>query len=350
RELELILDDIGKPPEAFNLAFGDGSNIGSFDGEILMALKENHRPSREYVRQLRARLPKRFPGVSFFFGPADIVSQILNFGLPAPIDVQVQGYAGLGNYQLAQQISKDLARLPGAVDVHVHQVLNGPDLHLDVDRTRAAEFGLTQQDVANNINIALSSSAQVTPNWWLDPKMGITYAVAAQTPQYRIDSVNAIANTPILASNISTQPQLLSNIAQIRHRVSPVVANHHNVQPVFDVYGNLQDNDLGTVAAGNKIEVLGQVQSMQEAFSRLGLGLIFAAVLVYLLMVVNFQRWTDPFIIITALPGAFTGIVWMLFLTQTTFNVPSLMGAIMSIGVATANSILLVTFANERME
>jgi multidrug efflux pump subunit AcrB len=364
-ELELMLDDVGKPPEAFNLAFGDGSNIGSFDGEILMALTKEHRPSQEYVRELRARLPKLFPGVTFFFGPADIVSQILNFGLPAPIDVQVQGYAGLANYQVAQDIRKELAGLPGAVDVHVHQVLNGPDLHLDVDRIRAAEFGLTQLDVANNINIALSSSAQVTPNWWMDPKMGITYAVAAQTPQYQIDSANAIENTPILTSNLSTRPQLLSNVAQVQHRFTPVVANHHNVQPVFDVFGNLQDSDLGSVAAGinkiveraskklapgNKIEVLGQVQSMEEAFTRLGLGLIFAAVLVYLLMVVNFQSWTDPFIIITALPGAFCGIVWALFLTQTTFNVPSLMGAIMSIGVATANSILLVTFANERVE
>jgi multidrug efflux pump subunit AcrB len=364
-ELELVLDDIGKPPEAFNLAFGDGANIGSFDGEILMALKEDHHPSRDYIKRLRARLPKQFPGVTFFFGPADIVSQILNFGLPAPIDVQVQGYGGLANYGIAQSIRNKLARLPGAVDVHVHQVLNGPDLHLDVDRTRAAEFGLTQQDVANNINIALSSSAQVTPNWWLDPKMGITYAVAAQTPQIRIDSVNAIENTPILARGIDTQPQLLSNMTQITHQVSPVVANHHNVQPVFDVYGNIQNSDLGTVAAGidrivkqasrdlapgNRIEVLGQVESMREAFSRLGLGLIFAAVLVYLLMVVNFQSWTDPFIIITALPGALCGIVWALFLTQTTFNVPSLMGAIMSVGVATANSILLVTFANERVE
>ncbi|HTD67410.1 MAG TPA: efflux RND transporter permease subunit, partial [Candidatus Limnocylindria bacterium] len=364
-ELELILDDIGKPPEAFNLAFGDGANIGSFDGEILMALKEEHHPSRGYMTRLRARLPKQFPGVTFFFGPADIVSQILNFGLPAPIDIQVQGYGGLANYHIAETIRNKLARLPGAVDVHVHQVLNGPDLHLEVDRTRAAEFGLTQQDVANNVNIALSSSAQVTPNWWLDPKMGITYAVAAQTPQFLVDSVNAIQNTPILARSIGTQPQLLSNMTQITHRVSPVVANHHNVQPVFDVYGNIQNSDLGTVAAGidrivkesskdlapgNKIEVLGQVQSMKEAFSRLGLGLVFAAVLVYLLMVVNFQSWTDPFIIITALPGALCGIVWALFLTQTTFNVPSLMGAIMSIGVATANSILLVTFANERVE
>jgi multidrug efflux pump subunit AcrB len=364
-ELELVLDDIGKPPEAFNLAFGDGANIGSFDGEILMALKEDHHPSRGYMTSLRARLPKQFPGVAFFFGPADIVSQILNFGLPAPIDIQVQGYGGLANYHIAEIIRNKLARLPGAVDVHVHQVLNGPDLHLDVDRTRAAEFGLTQLDVANNVNIALSSSAQVTPNWWLDPKMGITYAVAAQTPQFLVDSVNAIQNTPILSRGVGTQAQLLSNMTQITHRVSPVVANHHNVQPVFDVYGNIQNSDLGTVAAGidrivkesskdlapgNKIEVLGQVQSMKEAFSRLGLGLVFAAVLVYLLMVVNFQSWTDPFIIITALPGALCGIVWALFLTQTTFNVPSLMGAIMSIGVATANSILLVTFANERVE
>jgi multidrug efflux pump subunit AcrB len=268
-----------------------------------------------------------------------------------------------GNYEIARDLRQEIARVPGVVDSHVHQVMDGPDLHLEVDRTRAAQFGLTQLDVSNSLFVSLSSSAQVQPNFWLDPRMGITYAVAAQTPQYRLDSVSAMENTPIAVR--TGRPQLLSNVASVSHGVVPVVANHRNVQPVFDVYANVQNSDLGSVAGkiqkivenfrkrlapGSEIVIRGQVESMQEAFTRLGVGLVFAAILVYLLMVVNFQSWTDPFIIITALPGAFTGIVWILFLTQTTFSVPSLMGAIMSIGVATANSILLVTFATERME
>ena len=363
-EIELILDNIGRPANTFNFAFGDGATIGTFDGEILVALKEGkHGPTERYVEMLRRELPARFPGLTFYFQPADIVSQILNFGLPAPIDVQVAGYDPR-NYALAQRIRSQIARLPGVVDAHVHQVMNGPDIHLEVDRTRAAEFGLTQLDVSNSLFVSLSSSAQVQPNFWLDPGFGFTYSVAAQTPQYRLNSVAMVENTPI-AVRTGGGPQLLSNLAAVSHGVQPVVSNHRNVQPVFDVYANAQNSDLGSVAGkidgiirnfrkelapGNDIVVRGQVESMREAFTRLGLGLVFAAVLVYLLMVVNFQSWTDPFIIITALPGAFTGIVWALFLTQTTFSVPSLMGAIMSIGVATANSILLVTFATERME
>jgi multidrug efflux pump subunit AcrB len=363
-ELDLILDNIGVPPDSFNLAFGDGATIGAFDGEILLALKQDHHPVRQYVALMRRQLPKVLPDLTFYFQPADIVSQILNFGLPAPIDVQIQGF-NPANYALARQIQRRIARIPGVVDSHVHQVLNGPDLHFDVDRSKAAEFGLTQLDVANNLNIALSSSAQVYPNFWLDPKMGITYLVAAQTPQYVLNSVNAVENTPILTRISNGQPQILSNLTQLSHQIRPIVANHHNVQPVFDVFASVQNADLGSVATavhkvtsefstklapGNFITVQGQVQSMQDAFQRLGVGLIFAAVLVYLLMVVNFQSWTDPFIIITALPGAFCGIIWALFVTQTTLSVPSLMGAIMSIGVATANSILLVTFANDRIE
>jgi multidrug efflux pump subunit AcrB len=363
-EIELILDNIGRPAESFNFAFGDGATIGTFDGEILVALKEGeHGPTAGYIRELRRVLPQKFPELTFYFQPADIVSQILNFGLPAPIDIQVAGYDPK-NFDIATQINRKIAAIPGVVDAHVHQVMNGPNIHLQVDRTRAAEFGLTQQDISNSLFVSLASSAQVQPNFWLDPKMGITYQVAAQTPQYRIASVAALENTPVAVRN-GGQPQLLSNLATASHSIEPVVANHRNVQPVFDVYANVQNSDLGSVAGriedvvsdfrkqlspGSEIVVRGQVESMQEAFTRLGIGLAFAAILVYLLMVVNFQSWTDPFIIITALPGAFTGIVWALFLTQTTFNVPSLMGAIMSIGVATANSILLVTFATERLE
>ena len=363
-EIELILDNIGRPAESFNFAFGDGATIGTFDGEILVALKEgNHGPTPKYIEELRKRLPERFPALMFYFQPADIVSQVLNFGLPAPIDIQVAGYDP-HNYDVARDIRKSVAALPGIVDAHLHQVMNGPDLHLDIDRSRAAEFGLTEQDVSNSLFVSLASSSQVQPNFWLDPKMGMTYQVAAQTPQYRLDSVARIENMPIPVKT-GGQPQLLSNLASVSHSVHPVNANHRDVQPVFDVYANVQNSDLGSVASkvekvaadarkhlspGSQIFVRGQVESMTEAFTRLGIGLVFAAVLVYLLMVVNYQSWKDPFIIITALPGAFTGIVWALFLTQSTFNVPSLMGAIMSVGVATANSILLVTFASERME
>jgi multidrug efflux pump subunit AcrB len=363
-EIELVLDNIGRPAESFNFAFGDGATIGTFDGEILVALKEgNHGPTPKYVEELRRRLPQRFPNLIFYFQPADIVSQILNFGLPAPIDIQVAGYDPR-NYEIAQGIRKQIAGLTGVVDAHVHQVMDGPDLHMDIDRSRAAEFGLTEQDVSNSLFVSLASSSQVQPNFWLDPKMGITYSVAAQTPQYRLDSVGKVENTPIPVKT-GGDPQLLSNLVHISHSIQPVNANHRDVQPVFDVYANVQNSDLGSVAGkiekvtetfksrlspGSQIVTRGQVESMSEAFRRLGIGLLFAAVLVYLLMVVNYQSWKDPFIIITALPGAFAGIVWALFLTQSTFNVPSLMGAIMSVGVATANSILLVTFATERME
>jgi CzcA family heavy metal efflux pump len=361
-ELELLIDNIGLSPETFNYAFGDGATISSADGEILIALNEKHHgPTDKYVKQLRTQLQQQFPDLTFFFQPADIVTQILNFGLPSPIDVQVQGYDP-ANYEIARHLRERLATVPGTVDVHMHQVVDAPDLHLDIDRVRAAQFGLTQQDVANSIYISLSSSAAVQPNFWLDPKMGITYTVAAQTPQYSINSINALQNTPIPIHTLDNRTEVLGNMATLKPAIQPVVINHHNGAPVFDIFANTQDSDLGSVAAkvtrivkeesknlppGTKIVVRGQVESMNEAFNRLGLGLTFAALLVYLLMVVNYQSWLDPFIIICALPGAFCGIVWALFLTQTTFNVPSLMGAIMSIGVATANSILLVTFANE---
>ena len=361
-ELDLMIDNIGLTPETFDYAFGDGASTSSADGEILIALNEKHHgPSEKYVKELRSELQEGFPGITFFFQPADIVTQILNFGLPSPIDVQVQGY-NPANYEIAGRLRFRLAHVPGAVDVHLHQVVDGPDLHLDIDRVRAAQFGLTQEDVANSIYVSLASSVAVQPNFWFDPKTGFTYWVAAQTPQSQLDSINALENTPIPLRTVSNRSEVLGNMATLTPAVLPVVLNHHNGQPVFDIFANTQDSDLGSVAAkvhrivkeeskdlppGTKIIIRGQVESMNEAFDRLGLGLTFAALLVYLLMVVNYQSWLDPFIIICALPGAFCGIVWALFLTQTTFNVPSLMGAIMSIGVATANSILLVTFATE---
>jgi multidrug efflux pump subunit AcrB len=361
-ELDLMIDNIGLTPETFDYAFGDGASTSSADGEILIALNEKHHgPSEKYVKELRSELQERFPDITFFFLPADIVTQILNFSLPSPIDVQVQGYDP-ANYETARRLRTLLAHVPGAVDVHLHQVIDAPDLHLDIDRVRAAQFGLTQEDVANSIYVSLASSVAVQPNFWFDPKTGFTYWVAAQTPQSQLDSINALENTPIPLRTISNRSEVLGNMATLTPAVLPVVINHHDGQPVFDIFANTQDSDLGSVAAkvrrivkeesknlppGTKIILRGQVESMNEAFTRLGLGLTFAAFMVYLLMVVNYQSWLDPFIIICALPGAFCGIVWALFLTQTTFNVPSLMGAIMSIGVATANSILLVTLATE---
>jgi multidrug efflux pump subunit AcrB len=362
-ELGSIIDNIGQP-QPINLAFTDSVTLGASDGEILVSLNPgHHQPTERYTKTLRETLPREFPGVTFFFQPADIVGQILNFGLPAPIDVQVTGYNQQATRAVALAVADRMSRIPGAVDVHMHQVVNAPALQVNVDRSRAAELGLTQRDVANSVLVSLSSSAVVTPNYWSDPRTGINYVVAVQTPQSRVDSVNTLLNTAV-TPGANGRSQLLSNVATLERREVPAVVSHSNVQPVFDVYANVQGRDLGGVAAevqkivaeyrsklppGHSIAVRGQVQSMNSAFLRLGLGLIFAVLLVYLLMVVNFQSWLDPFIIITALPAGFAGIVWMLFATHTTFSVPALMGAIMSVGVATANSILMVTFANDQM-
>ncbi len=366
-ELDTILDNIGLPNGGINLAFSDSATIGAGDGEILISLKEgNHRPTQEYIRKLRAALNKKFPYLTTFFQPANITNQILNFGLPAPIDVQVVGRNADANYRVVRELQRRISVIPGAVDVHVHQEVNYPEVQVNVDRIKADQAGLTQRDVANSLLISLSSSGQVSPNQWLNPVNGVNYQVAVQTPQYRVDSFDALDRTPISAGSGAGTTQLLSNLATMRRGNSVAIVNHYNVQPVFDVYANTDQRDLGGVASdiqkvvkdmtpklprGTFIDVRGQVETMRSSFIRLGIGLLFAILLVYLLMVVNFQSWLDPFIILMALPGALSGILWMLFVTQTTLNVPSLMGAIMSIGVATANSILLVSFANdERME
>ncbi|WP_263354577.1 efflux RND transporter permease subunit [Acidicapsa acidisoli] len=363
-QLDLVLDDIGLPQDPISFTFGFTPNIGAFDGEVLVSLNEKHSATEGYIEQLRKVLPKDFPSITFYFEPADMVTRILDFGVTAPIDVQVQGTSE-GNFDVARDLRTKIAAVPGAVDVHTQQVMDSPTLKIDVDRTRAAQFGLTQQDVANSLFVSMASGYAVAPNFWADPKMGITYTVTAQTPQYRLDSMNMLKETPIPIKTVPNQTEMLGNMATISPSYEPIVVNHHNVQRVYDVLLNTQATDLGSIAKrvqkivdeeqkklppGNTIEVRGQVESMHEAFTRLGIGLVFAAVLVYLLMVVNYQSWLDPFIIICALPGAFCGIVWALFLTQTTFSVPSLMGAIMSIGVATANSILLVTFAKQQSE
>jgi multidrug efflux pump subunit AcrB len=366
-ELTDVIDNIGLPYSGLNIAMSDTATIGPFDGEILVSLREGrHGSTWDYIRELRVRLNREFPALSFFFQPADIVGQILNFGLPAPIDIQVVGPLAnvKANYAIARRIEARVARIPGAADVHTHQVVDVPELLFQVDRTRAGQLGLTQRDVADSLLVSLSSSSQIAPNFWIDPRNSVDYPIAVMTPQYRVDSTSELLRTPIHAGT-KPAPQLLTNVGSLQRGATASVVNHYNVQPLYDVYANVQDRDLGAVAKdvdrvlaefipklphGSFIETRGQVATMRSSFTGLGIGLIFAIVLVYFVMVVNFQSWLDPFIILMALPGALGGIVLMLFVTQTTLNVPSLMGAIMSIGVATANSILLVNFANDLRE
>jgi multidrug efflux pump subunit AcrB len=361
-ELVTILDTIGLPTSGVNLAFSDSATIGAADGEILVALNpEKHGPTWEYVRTLRQRLNRELPDCVFFTQSSDIVGQILNFGLAAPIDVQIAGRDVKTNYALALELSARINRIPGAVDVHVQQVTNAPALRFNVDRSRAQQLGLTQRDIASNVLISLSGSAQSAPNFWLSPQNGIQYVVATQTPPAKLDSIEAILATPLPTSR-GAPPQIFGNVATFERTTTQSVVSHYNVQPVFDVFANVDRSDLGTVAdavkkllpefekkltRGSFITMRGQAQSMDASFLGLGLGVLGAIVLVYLLLVVNFQSWLDPFIIIMALPGALCGIVWILFLTHTSLSVPSLMGAIMGVGVATANSILVVTFAND---
>ena len=363
-ELNDVLDNIGLPTSGFNLTFGDNTTLGTFDGEILVSLRPGeHRSTWEYVREMRRRLPREFPDLAFFFQPADIVSQILNFGLPAPIDIQIGGpLRNLDkNFRLAAEISSRLQAIPGTADVHVHQVRDVPMMRVDVDRDRASEMGLTQKDVANGMLTSLSGSFQTAANWWVNPTNGVDYSVTVQTPTYRVDSPDAIMRTPV-NSTAGASTQLLTNVAQLKRGLTAAVVSHYNVQPVFDVYANVEDRDLGSVAAdvdkvideynkklpaGSYIDTRGQVETMRSSFTGMAYGLVFAIILVYFVMVINFQSWSDPFIILMAIPGALAGILLMLFFSHTTISVPALMGAIMSIGVGTANSILLVTFAND---
>ncbi len=363
-EISDVLDNIGLPYSGYNIALSDTATIGSFDGEVQISLKPEHASTWHYISEMRRRLGRQFPELTFFFQPADIVGQILNFGLPAPIDVQVIGPLtnAPANYLLARQITARLAQIPGAVDVHLHQVVDAPELRFNVDRTRAGELGLTQADVANSLLISLASNMQLAPNYWINPQNQVDYPIAIQTPEYHMSSTEELLDTPVHAGGGRAATQLLTNVAHLERGSTASVVNHYNVQPLYDVYANVQDRDLGSVAGevrkvladfnsklpkGSFFETRGQVETMRTSFIGLGVGLIFAVLLVYFVMVVNFQSWLDPFIILMALPGALSGIVLMLFVTQTTINVPSLMGAIMSIGVATANSILLVNFAND---
>src|SRR5262245_697939 len=401
-EIDTILDNIGIPNAWSSLAQGDVPNIAATDGEILISLaRGRHGAVSDYEVQLRKRLTEKFPDMVFFFEPANITNQILNFGLPAPIDVQVVGPNAASNYKIAQRLRERVARIPGAADVHIHQVFEQPQLNLDVDRVKAGQMGLTQRDVTSSMLISLSGNNQVAPSFWLNPANGVSYNVGVQTSQYRIGSLDELLRTPVTAAtgtvaettagslagaaaagnaSVGLSPsgasqaygnpgaltsggaQLISNLVDVRRSYGPVIVNHYNVAPVFDVYANVDRRDLGSVGReveaivveektnlprGTTIALRGEYDTMRSSFLRLGLGIVFAVGLVYLLMAVNFQSWLDPFIILTALPGAMAGILWTLFVTHTTLSVPSLMGAIMSIGVATANSILLVTFAND---
>jgi multidrug efflux pump subunit AcrB len=366
RDRDLIVDDIGLPERVYNLAFTDGSVIGPNDGVILVALKDGHAPTADYVRKLRNVLPAAFPDVTFYFQAADMVTQILNFGLPAQIDVRTVGYDRATNLRVAEELQRRIAALPGIADAHLQQEVDAPAFMAKIDRARALQLGLNAESVANNINTTLSSSEQVTPNFWTDPKSGIPYYIAVQTPEHEVSSLAELGNTPVstaIALGGSTVPGLLSNVATFARDAVPTNLNQTNIQPTYEVYASIAGRDLGSVShdirkivaglqkqllPGNSIQVVGQIQSMNDAFRDLAIGLLFAAVFVYLLMVVNYQNFGDPFVVILALPATLCGIVTMLFITGTTLSVPSLMGAIMAVGVASANSILLVTFAREQ--
>jgi len=364
-ELQTVLDNLGVPYSGINLSYSNSGTFGTADGEILVQLKdERGKPTRSYVAELREKLPQRFPGVQFFFQPADIVTQILNFGTPAPIDVAITGNNQAGNFLVAQKLAGEIRHIPGAVDVHVQQAFDEPTLHMDIDRTRVQSVGLQARDVAQNVLVSLSSSFQTAPAFWLDPKNGVSYNVAVQTPQYRMDTFQALENTPVSGTGPGAVPQILGNLVQASTTARPAIVSHYNVQPMINVYAAVEGRDLGAVSdevakrvkelgsqlpRGSHIVIRGQVQTMKSSFTGLGFGVVGAIVLVYLLIVVNFQSWLDPFIIITALPGALAGICWMLLVTHTTLNVPSLTGAIMSVGVATSNSILMISFAREQM-
>jgi CzcA family heavy metal efflux pump len=363
RDLSMILDNIGLTTYGTALAVGSNSTVGPADGDMLVQLATDHEGGTwDYVRALRRELPKEYPGVTFFFQPADMVNQVLNLGLPAPIDVQVSGNNRAANYEVARRMAAEISRVPGAADVRVQQVMDAPELRFSVDRTKAEQIGLTQRDVSSDLLVSLSSSGQTAPNFWLNPANGVQYAVSVMTPQYKMGSLDELRSIPIAVDG-QASPQLFGNLSTVSRHITPAVASHYNVQPVFDVFASADRKDLGSVARaidkiieqerphlpkGSQLIVRGQVQSMRSSFTGLGLGIVFAILLVYIILVINFQSWLDPLIIIMALPGALAGIAWMLFVTHTTFTVPSLMGAIMSMGVATANSVLLITFADDQ--
>jgi multidrug efflux pump subunit AcrB len=363
-QVDNIVDNIGLPYSGINMAYNNTGTVGPEDADVLITLKEGHSPTADFIKELRTLLPQKFTGTTFAFLPADIVSQILNFGLPAPIDVQVVGPDREASYTYAKELLKRIRTVPGIADLRIQQAFDYPQINVDVDRSLAGLVGLTQRDVANSLLITLSGSSQVKPNFWLNTQNGVSYPIVVQIPQYWMNSVSDLVNLPI-TSAATTKPQLLGGLASITPGPSAAIVSHYNVEPVIDIYGAVQGRDLGAVASdvtrvlkeaaksaprGTHVVMRGQAQTMTNAYAQLYFGLAGAIVLVYLIIVVNFQSWLDPFIIITALPGALAGIVWMLFLTGTTLSIPALTGAIMCMGIATANSVLLVSFGRERLE
>ena len=362
-QMDTVLDNIGLPYSTLNTQHATSGLFGAADADIFVSLKEDHSPTPDFIRTLRTQLPRDFPGVTFYFLPADIVTQILNFGLPAPIDVQIEGTDEAGNRHVADTMLAQLRKIPGLVDVRLQQPDDYPVLNVDVDRTKAQQGGYTARDVGSSALNILSGSTQLSPQFFLNYKNGVTYNIVAQSPQYQIQSLQDLQNIPVTSPNAKT-PEILADVATIGRGTEPPIISHYNIRPVLDLYANVQDRDLGSVAAqvervmdrnrgslsrGNFVRMLGQVDTMRSSYTGLLFGLAFSIVLVYLLIVVNFQSWLDPFIIITALPAALAGIVLFLFLTHTTLSVPALMGAIMCMGVATANSILVVSFAKDRL-
>jgi multidrug efflux pump subunit AcrB len=346
------------------MTYSNSAPVGTMDADVLVTLKPGHRPTDLYIHELRRKLPREFPGVAFYFLPADIISQILNFGLPAPIDIQVSGPNLVANHAFATRLLGQLQTVPGAVDLRVHQLFDLPRIQVNVDRTKAIESGYSPLDVANSLLISLSGSFQTQPSYWLDPKSGVTYSVVAQTPQYDISSVDDLDNISITSEGVH-RPEILGDVVSTSRRAEMAVVSHYNLQRAIDIFGNVQDRDLGGVASdidrivdkaraklprGSQLIVRGQIDTMQSSFRGLLGGLVLSIILVYFLIVINFQSWLDPFIIITALPAAMAGIVIFLFISRTTLSVPALMGAIMSVGVATANSILVISFAKEHLE
>jgi CzcA family heavy metal efflux pump len=364
KEIDTLADNIGMPISGINMTYNNTGVIGPQDGDVQIKLKEDHRPTVEHVQALREQLPRLFPGLSFSFLPADIVSQILNFGAPAPIDLQVRGANLAANFAYANQLLSRIRRVPGVADARIQQSPNNPTFNIDVDRTRAQYVGMTERDVTNALVVDLAGSSQIAPTYYLNPDNGVSYSIVMQTPQYQIDSLSALQTLPITAPGVQQAP-ILGGIADVTRTNSSAVVSQYDIQPMVQIYATPQGRDLGAVAAavraiiadtakdvpkGSSVVLLGQVQTMNSAFSGLLFGLLAAVVLIYLLIVVNFQSWSDPFVIITALPAALAGIVWMLFTTQTTLSVPALTGAIMCMGVATANSVLVISFARERYD
>ena len=363
-EVTSIIDNIGLPYSGINLSYSNSAPVGASDADILVTLSPKHHPTSQYVDQLRLSLAKEFPGVIFAFLPSDIVSQILNFGLPAPIDIQVIGNDLDGNRVWADQLLQKVRYVPGTTDLRVQQPFDNPYLHLRIERTKAQELGFSAHDIAQNLLVSLSGSFQTAPTFWLDPRTGVSYSIATQTPQYREASIQQLVNTPVTGTNPSAPPSLMASLVSVNRGTGMAVVSHYNVAPVIDIFGSVDGRDLGGVSRdinkiidssrnqlprGSRVVVRGQVQTMRSSYTGLLVGLIFAILLDYLLIVVNFQSWLDPFIMISALPAALAGIAWFLFMTHTTLSVPALMGTIMCMGVATANSILVVSFAREQM-